>query len=901
MPNHEIIYSEDRLLTLSKEDATMWDIKTAHLVPRVRSKDTIDWRRSVFSAPRHFNYTESSGYTTHFNVLQSEHTALTGKQRPYLGESPPTTRDEEIYQGFYPVDANWHGSLFRRVSISNISLRAAIHGPTSDGLYRLDHSISESWNLLEHAVVSIVRQLMPYLSLPYSLRLPPYPSSYRHSERLPSFDAAYEAARRSRNAFHELAALLSFVCCFWSKPGSTRPMHLLARYLSRALGLDFEWVATLLSVAPVHPIAAPQVLRRGMDMCIKSPWIEYLPLFIDSNIPIVVHLGMPGLSIAEISENRTAWEVVGPFLKDATQYAEAGHCCSQCEYQRQHLREAAFALTDPETFATTREAEWLEHCEALGLPEDKLIGGYDARGSTAYSTLAKFAMHEWVGEPGNYRRTPVDPCHFFLMVGAYSIDSRYVSLLHSEIDFFKDISKPAATALVGETEVSHLAYKPTVADSDITAASDTPVLLSLSCARETSGAEPQSTSDAADPYHSDEEDECGESTRPLSIPAPPLSAVTANWQSVLKVRCGYPSEGTCNLAPPPPNAHHSKFPDDESGINRALRVLGLNIDAHRPNMSRANILSCLYAVQALYDHKAGLYDVSVQFDLSTGDVWHRLHQTFNVEEVINTYDKVDVHSKSKEVVKVTEYRYALGTYEKPMERQWFVIVVHASTLLEIARSGIAGVLQVGNYLTQKGIAFATANYYPSTTKPRPPNLAREGQGIIMHDEVFSAARYQAYEQRRDDILTGMAGGLALKEGASLQRRAKNGRVIGWVKGGKVIISDRLEQKALDAILGRYLRFKNTTAQESVTLWPTSSNWDLMWINTNSWNEEAERWFNERVDGWHTGIADRNDNGFMGLKTSREWRSTSRGLTQVREVWNNYQRLAELYVRQRLPS
>ncbi|TEB09714.1 hypothetical protein FA13DRAFT_1806525 [Coprinellus micaceus] len=259
------------------------------------------------------------------------------------------------------------------------------------------------------------------------------------------------------------------------------------------------------------------------------------------------------------------------------------------------------------------------------------------------------------------------------------------------------------------------------------------------------------------------------------------------------------------------------------------------------------------------------------------------------------------HSKSKEVVKVTEYRYALGTYEKPMERQWFVIVVHASTLLEIARSGIAGVLQVGNYLTQKGIAFATANYYPSTTKPRPPNLAREGQGIIMHDEVFSAARYQAYEQRRDDILTGMAGGLALKEGASLQRRAKNGRVIGWVKGGKVIISDRLEQKALDAILGRYLRFKNTTAQESVTLWPTSSNWDLMWINTNSWNEEAERWFNERVDGWHTGIADRNDNGFMGLKTSREWRSTSRGLTQVREVWNNYQRLAELYVRQRLPS
>ncbi|TEB21553.1 hypothetical protein FA13DRAFT_1799694 [Coprinellus micaceus] len=899
MPNHEVIYSEDRLLTLSREDAIMWDIKTAHLVPRVRSKDTIDWRRFVFSATRHFNYTESSGYTTHFNVLQSEHTALTEKQRPYLGRSPPTTRGEEIYQGFYAVDANWHGSHFRRVLISNISLRVAIHGPTSDGLYQLDHSISESWNRLEHAVVSIAQQLMPHLSLPYSLRIPPYPSSYKHSEGLPSFDAAYEAARRSRNAFHELAALLSFVCCFWSKPGSTRPMHLLARYLSRALGLDFEWVATLLSVAPISPVAAHRVVRRGMDMCITSPWIEYLPLFIDSNIPIVVHLGMPGLSMTEVSENRTVWEVVGPFLKDATRYAEEGHCCNQCEHQRQHLQDAAFALADPGAFASTREAEWLEHCVALGLPDDKLIGGYDARGSTAYSTLAKLAMHEWVGEPGNYRRTPVDPRNFPLMVGAYSIDSRYVSLLHSEIDFFKDISKPTANTLLG--------------------ASDTPVSPSLSRARETSGAEPQSNSDTIEPYDSDEEDEYGESIRPLSNPAPPPSAVAANWQTVLEVRCGYPSEVTRNFTPPPPNTHHSKFSDDEPGIKRALRVLGLNVDAHRPNMSRADILSCLYAVQALYDHKSGLYDVSVQFDLSTGDVWHRLRKAFNIEEVMNTYDKVDVHSKRKDIVKVTEYRYALGTYEKPMERQWFVIVVHASILLEIARSGITGVLQVGKYLTQRGIAYATAKYYPPTTKPHPPNLAREGQGIIMHDEVFSAARYQAYERRRDDILTGMAGGLALKEGGFVARFARdissiksalqrpsegapvNGRVIGRVKGGKVIISDQLEQQALDAILGRYLRFKDATAQESVTLWPTSSNWDLMWINTNSWNEEAERWFNERVDGWRTATADRNDNGLLRLKTSREWRSTSRGLTQVREVWNNYQQLAELYVRQHLSS
>ncbi|TEB19711.1 hypothetical protein FA13DRAFT_1801992 [Coprinellus micaceus] len=815
----EVVYSEDRLLTLSKEDSLLWDLRTAHLLPPIRSPNTIHWAREVSAAPRHAQYTHTSGYTVYFNIIQRDHTFPTRKLRPYLGSTPSSTRDNEIWQAFYPINADWTGSHFRRVLLSNLSLRAAIHGPTHDGSFQLEPSISEAWSRLENAVVRILDCLLPHLSLPYSITLPPYPSSNSYSKFFPSEDTAYEA---------------------------------------------------------------------------------YLPIFIDTNLPIIVHLGLPGMHIEELQDNPLIWERYSPFLKHATQYAIQGYCCDQCDRRRQQLHHSVIAQTDPKVFVQNREVHWLEHCAALGLPPDKDLGSYDEHDSEAHRKLSKFAIYEWTGEHGHCRRNPIDPRHFLTMLRAYPLNSRYVSLLHSEIDFFKASQQLSLiTPTILQPTLSLLTPpNPTAASAVTHSFHHSPNELCKSnqgCLPPTA-AEPSSSS-------------------------PPVSTTPnpSSWNTVLKLRLGYHHDASRHLSPPVPNPLHAKFPDDVRGIHRSLRVLGLHPEVHSLQMSREAVMSCLYAVQALHDHKSGIYDLPVQFDLSAGDLWHRLRRTFNVEEVVSTYDKVDVHSKDKKLLTVTEYKYALGSYDRPMDQQCFVLILDAFALVEVARSPLTGVLQVGTYLTQHGIAYSTAGYYPPTVNPTHCALPREGQGVILHGEAFSEARYNAYEHKRDEVLTGIAGGLALKEGGFVARMArdvvnfnnalqrpspdasKRGRVLGRVKSGQVIIADQLTPNVLDAILGRYLRFKNSDAQESVTLWPARPNWELMWINTNAWNQEAEAWFNDQVRAWRTPVDQRKDQGRLHLKTSREWRSASRGLTQVREVWNNYQRLAESYVRRRFST
>ncbi|TEB22038.1 hypothetical protein FA13DRAFT_1799255 [Coprinellus micaceus] len=303
--------------------------------------------------------------------------------------------------------------------------------------------------------------------------------------------------------------------------------------------------------------------------------------------------------------------------------------------------------------------------------------------------------------------------------------------------------------------------------------------------------------------------------------------------------------------------------------------------------------------------------------MAAGDVLRSLDQWF-VEKLVLRYEATDMHTKA--VTTVVEHRYAIGIRSKPMAEQHYVVVVDAPTLLEVARSTCGGVVDIARTLTNKGIACATAKYFPSTTQPRQRAKPREGQGVIQDRRNFSREAYLNYEMCRDNTFIGVKGGLALKEGGVVARLARevlpdirpalkppsrvaheSGRVLGQNRDGLVAISDSLYPADLDAILGRYLNYKGPGLgeQEAATLWPSSSAWDASYLNTGAWNDEAEQWFTRQVQRWRTHLPLRTPDWGLQLKTSKEWKHTMKGTKGLRATWKRYCTLANDYVSRRV--
>lgn len=272
---------------------------------------------------------------------------------------------------------------------------------------------------------------------------------------------------------------------------------------------------------------------------------------------------------------------------------------------------------------------------------------------------------------------------------------------------------------------------------------------------------------------------------------------------------------------------------------------------------------------------------------------------------------------------MVETRYAIGVHgKKRMDTQYVVVVVGASTLLEIARGRWDGVLHITRNLAERGIPFATAKYYGASTTLVAPPVMKEGVGIIKADEAYEPANYLDYEAKRAKFLTGARAAVALKEGGIVARLARDlvkdirtvsqpptdlklvngklkgrGRILGKVRSGEVVISDALDSQEIDFILGQYLRIKDALKQDGATLWPSLSAWNKMWLNTGAWNDEAEVWFQRQFVGWRTPAANRDEKQkkTCALRTSKEWTNSGRGVKAVRVVWQTYCQLAERYV------
>lgn len=127
--------------------------------------------------------------------------------------------DEEIWKAFYANNAVFIGPIFGRLDITNAQILDEIVqvGPAA---FALQPSIVDAWSRLENALLDVADY--SYATHPDKVHIPPitWPRSpheygYRRSHKTRS--QAATCATRSREAFHSLCAVVTFILSLWTK------------------------------------------------------------------------------------------------------------------------------------------------------------------------------------------------------------------------------------------------------------------------------------------------------------------------------------------------------------------------------------------------------------------------------------------------------------------------------------------------------------------------------------------------------------------------------------------------------------------------------------------------------------------------------------------------------------
>jgi hypothetical protein len=904
--------TNEKLDSMSKADMVLWDWKNAHRVPRgmpallhscatyfltsMLVSTTRDYRleHAIHSLPRYTRFTEAWGLDVLFNPFQEQ--TKTWRDLPSVG-GETSQIENQPWMAFFPVTVDYRGTHFQPTVVTNLSLRTALF-EIAPGVHQLNPAISKVWLELEDRLHKIIRELEVHIDFPVRVTPPRFPSEYKYQEKHNDKEAAAEAARRGRNAFSYLAAYLAFLVAFWNKPNTQRSADALAVWLARLLNIDFYWMTLLLRF---HPIGnTERVTRLGMRVDFDSPWKPYLPIFLLSFIPVTVSLGRA--SDMSYFHSKAVWPTIRAWVEGAVEiHDDPNSCpdgppmCQTCRKLVECARTNRIARENPEEFVVARDEEWNRHCIALNMLADKLIGGRDvSKANPCEIIFQHITVFEWVGIGTCYRRCAVSSGFAFTVIEAYPVSSRFFSPLHNELDLFPDPIRDSLSAQGLLTPI-HTNYPDLASDLDQGGDEDTnhhAIRDSLS-AQGLPTTSPNTTDlDIASDYDQDEDEDTnhhatGAGANPYSFAfaAPP----TPKWKLVIEERLGFtcpPSTATQTFERLPAGKYNLEGPR----FWKALEVLGLVPSQWNHLLHTEEGALCVLPVALLSARPPTIANLPTQFDITSRDVLRHLSQ-FRIERIVH-----------RDGAKTT-YRWVIGVRDKPLESQYFVVVVSGTTLVEIARNKWAGILEICRQLALRGIRFSTAVYFPPGTRPLVPSTRRIGLGTIDSTSVFTSQSYALYQEQRDNFLRSRRGALAFKDGGMAARfakdvvplksvlvpPAKSARDLGFVLGtndaGEVVIADGLEQNELDIILGRYLRLGYDQTQTAVTLWPPPAAWDNMGINTGAWNEAAEDWYQRQLADFSG-----DSTQTIVLKSATGWRNNKMwGDTRV--VWKEYERLA----------
>ncbi|RXW14186.1 hypothetical protein EST38_g11668 [Candolleomyces aberdarensis] len=258
-------------------------------------------------------------------------------------------------------------------------------------------------------------------------------------------------------------------------------------------------------------------------------------------------------------------------------------------------------------------------------------------------------------------------------------------------------------------------------------------------------------------------------------------------------------------------------------------------------------------------------------------------------------------------------RYIIGIRTKPLEEQWFVVVLYSATsVLQILRFGWTGVLEIVRESARRGIKLRTAKYLArDEVDPQIPKVERVGLGVRYEDSNWAEA-YREYERIRDEFLRGPRGKIALMMGGVIGRLARDvvnikdatkppllssrqhGDVVA-IESERSLFGDALTDAEIDIVVGTYRmrRKKKRSPGDQLEYlaqwWPGPATWEKGGLSIGEWSPRCEEWFEKHRSKFRLGKE--------GPKPRSKWHSDMRLSRETRNVWSEYEELAAKFLRE----
>ncbi|KAI0338184.1 hypothetical protein BDW22DRAFT_1338568 [Trametopsis cervina] len=179
-------------------------------------------------------------------------------------------------------------------------------------------------------------------------------------------------------------------------------------------------------------------------------------------------------------------------------------------------------------------------------------------------------------------------------------------------------------------------------------------------------------------------------------------------------------------------------------------------------------------------------------------------------------------------------------------------------------------INVAEYLLDRGIPFKTVDYYGLYAQHLPPAptppLFREhvplGLGVRLPRYNFSIYDFAAYEERRDKLVRSPRGRAAFLMGGIVWRLAMESMGYEDVLRGpsgfhtqadvitidaRAFVDDTLTEHELDIICGVYrtLGSEYYIVASDMSWWPKHQTWTTSGLDIGYWTDKDERWFQGR--------------------------------------------------------
>ncbi|KAF9470446.1 hypothetical protein BDN70DRAFT_902100 [Pholiota conissans] len=201
---------------------------------------------------------------------------------------PKLLTDDEVYLAFRPRFARNGGALFGRLNLTREALATYIR-PLRNGKSILTDSLIIEWTRLEESLLDVVDCLLSATKAIPKIVFPKLPWEYGYRHPHGSQDVTLRCAIRSRDAFMDLSAVVSFALSLhMDHNGKLGHAFLLVRQQS-TYKPERAWF-DLLSQSYVCNFS-PHFRVGGFLNPYTSRWMGYIPKFIQANAPIWVFWG----------------------------------------------------------------------------------------------------------------------------------------------------------------------------------------------------------------------------------------------------------------------------------------------------------------------------------------------------------------------------------------------------------------------------------------------------------------------------------------------------------------------------------------------------------------------------------------------------------------------------------